>query len=211
MEKRDAIMRGFSKIKQRVLWKWEDDELPNKSNNVMIKKWFPQSDILAHPNVKLFISHCGLGSVNEAKYRGVPILGIPIYGDQSKNLASIELDGWAISCPLNELNEQRFSKALNEILSNSSYRNVVGQISTLYRDRPQSPLDRAIYWIEYVIRHNGAKHMQSPAIHLNFIQYHSLDVIGFMIIVLYVFYKITKTLVCFVFRKCKSMLKLKRD
>lgn len=177
----------------------------------MISKWFPQSDILAHPNTKLFISHCGLGSVNEAKYRGVPILGVPIYGDQPKLLAAIESDGWAVGCPLNELDEKRFSDALSEILTNSSYSDTVKKISTLFRDRPESPLDRAIYWIEYVLRHDGAKHMQSPAVHLNFIQYHSLDVIGFIIAVMYVIFKILKLTICSVVRKCKSMLKRKRD
>lgn len=59
----------------------------------MIRKWFPQSDILAHPNTKLFISHCGLGGVNEAKFHGVPILGMPVFGDQPRNLAAIVRDG----------------------------------------------------------------------------------------------------------------------
>ena len=40
------FVEAFSKLPQRVLWKWEADELPNKPNNVMIKKWMPQRDIL---------------------------------------------------------------------------------------------------------------------------------------------------------------------
>ena len=45
-EKRNAFLHAFSKLPQRVLWKWEGDELPGKSDNIMIRKWMPQRDIL---------------------------------------------------------------------------------------------------------------------------------------------------------------------
>jgi len=48
----------------------------------MIRKWLPQSDILAHKNVVLFITHGGLFGTQEGLYRGVPMLFIPLYGDQ---------------------------------------------------------------------------------------------------------------------------------
>jgi glucuronosyltransferase len=45
-EKLRAILEAFSKLKQRVLWKWEDESLPGKPSNVEVAKWLPQSDIL---------------------------------------------------------------------------------------------------------------------------------------------------------------------
>jgi glucuronosyltransferase len=60
-EKREAFIKAFGKLKQKVLWKYENDTLPNKPSNVMISKWIPQRDILAHPNVKLFMTHGGRG------------------------------------------------------------------------------------------------------------------------------------------------------
>lgn len=45
-EKRDAILKAFSKLKVQVLWKWEDENLPGKPDNVKISKWLPQNDIL---------------------------------------------------------------------------------------------------------------------------------------------------------------------
>uniref|UniRef100_A0A1B0D9I5 Glucuronosyltransferase n=1 Tax=Phlebotomus papatasi TaxID=29031 RepID=A0A1B0D9I5_PHLPP len=46
--KLDAILRALAGLKQKVLFKWENDDLPNKPHNMMIKKWLPQTDILAH-------------------------------------------------------------------------------------------------------------------------------------------------------------------
>lgn len=45
-EKIGIFLNAFSKIKQNVLWKFEDDDLPGKPENVKISKWLPQSDIL---------------------------------------------------------------------------------------------------------------------------------------------------------------------
>jgi glucuronosyltransferase len=44
--KRQAFVEAFSKLKQKVIWKWETETLPGKPQNVKIGKWFPQSDIL---------------------------------------------------------------------------------------------------------------------------------------------------------------------
>jgi hypothetical protein len=39
-------------------------------------------DVLGHPNTKAVVSHCGLHSVNEAAYHGVPLVGIPFQMEQ---------------------------------------------------------------------------------------------------------------------------------
>lgn len=57
-EKKEIFIQVFSKLKQNVIWKFEDESLKTPKN-VLIRKWLPQSDILAHPNVVLFISHGG--------------------------------------------------------------------------------------------------------------------------------------------------------
>jgi hypothetical protein len=44
--KRNAFLGAFSKLKQRVLWKWESDTLPGQVSNVKFGKWLSQSDIL---------------------------------------------------------------------------------------------------------------------------------------------------------------------
>ena len=43
------------------------------------------------------------------------------------------------------------------------------------------PLDRAVFWIEFVMRHKGAKHLRPASHDLSWFQYHSLDVIGFLL------------------------------
>lgn len=47
-EKKRAILRAFAKLKQNVLWKFEDDTLEDVPENVKISKWVPQSDVLGN-------------------------------------------------------------------------------------------------------------------------------------------------------------------
>lgn len=110
-----------------------------------------------------------------------------------------------------DITEVNLSTALNEILTNKKYRNNVKKAADLYKDRPAHPLDTAVYWVEYVLRHNGAKHMQSQAVHLNWFQYHSLDVIAVMLLGLYEVWKIFKYSLKFLFEKCFGKSKVKKE
>lgn len=51
------------------------------------------------------------------------------------------------------------------------------------RDQPIPPLDNAIFWTEYVIRHKGAPHFKSAALELTWYQYYMLDAIAFVLAV----------------------------
>lgn len=55
--------------------------------------------------------------------------------------------------------------------------------SAAYRDQMKSPLETAVYWIEYLVRHQGAPQLQSHAKQMHFIQYHNLDVMAVLICV----------------------------
>lgn len=114
------ILQVFSKLKQHVLWKWEDTNLPGKPKNVLISAWFPQDDILAHANVKLFITHGGLLSTTESVYHGVPVIGIPVFGDQELNMARAANDGFGVKIAFKELSGKTLSSAIDELLNNDS-------------------------------------------------------------------------------------------
>ncbi|PNF23058.1 UDP-glucuronosyltransferase 2B30 [Cryptotermes secundus] len=180
---RNAFLQAFSKLKQKVLWKWETDSLPGKPNNVKLGKWLPQSDILAHPNVRLFMTHGGLLSTQEAVVRGIPIVGIPIYGDQGYNLAKIVSAGIGIKLDVANITTESVLWAVNEVLNNPRYRENMQRLSRIYRDQPLTPLEQAAFWTEYVIRHKGAPHMRSAALDLSWYQYFLLDVIAVLSLV----------------------------
>lgn len=207
-QKRSHILNALARLEQSIIMKWETDDYPSElPANVLLQQWLPQNDILAHPNTKLFISHCGLSSVHEAKYHGVPILAMPVFAEQVNNAKFVADDGWGIIVSYQDVTETSLSAALSEILTNESFANVVKEKSLRYRDRPLSALDTAIYWIEYVIRHKGARHMRSDAANMNIVQKNSLDVIAFLFIVMVLIYKLLKFIWVSLFRRLYSVVR----
>jgi UDP:flavonoid glycosyltransferase YjiC (YdhE family) len=213
IEKRNAILSTFSKLKQNVLWKWEDDSLPGQPPNVKLSKWLPQQDILAHPNIKLFITHGGHLSTTETIYHGVPILAIPIFGDQKLNAITAVNNGYGLVVPYSQLSEEKLTNTIHEILNNNKYRENAKLRSRIFHDRLVSPMDTAIYWVEYVIRHKGAPHLRVAGLDLPWYQYHLLDVIVFIALIgscaLVIFYHFMKI----IFKKLffKNSRKLKKQ
>lgn len=45
-EKKQAILKALGKLKQLVLWKWDEDSIPGKPVNVILFKWLPQQEVL---------------------------------------------------------------------------------------------------------------------------------------------------------------------
>jgi glucuronosyltransferase len=62
------------------------------------------------------------------------------------------------------------------------YRENAQRLSRIFRDQPRTPLEQAVYWTEYVIRHKGAPHLRSAVLDLAWYQYFLLDVIAVLAI-----------------------------
>ncbi|XP_075504272.1 mogroside IIIx synthase-like [Primulina tabacum] len=52
---------------------------------LIVQGWAPQAKILAHKSVSAFVSHCGMSSVTESFYFGVPVIAVPFKSDQPLN------------------------------------------------------------------------------------------------------------------------------
>lgn len=73
----------------------------------------------AHPNVRVFITHGGLLSTQEAIYHGLPLIGIPIFGDQDLNMQKVASLGIGIKLDFNKLTREDLLNALKTIQQNS--------------------------------------------------------------------------------------------
>lgn len=196
--KLETIVKHLGQLPQKVLWKLDCTTTPlDLPSNIMLVKWAPQLDVLAHPNVRLFITHGGLLSITEAVWCGVPILGISVFADQGYNVAFADASEFGIAVPYNILTEDNFSRALNELLNNSTHTDNAKKRAKMLHDQPIKPLDKATFWIEYVIRHKGAPHLRSAALSLSWFQYLLLDV--FFGVLLFII-----IIACTVWKVCSS-------
>lgn len=83
----------------------------------------------------------------------------------------------------------------------SFYKRVKEQSSILH-DQPQTPLERAIYWVEYVIRHKGAHYLKPASVYLPFHQYILLDIIAVITIALTLFSVFLWKIIKFLYSYC---------
>jgi glucuronosyltransferase len=214
---RNIFLSTFARLPQRVIWKWEDKGvLPDGliPSNVKLVSWLPQQDLLGHPKARLFITHCGLLSKQEAVYHGVPFIALPVWSDQPINAQKAQEDGYAIKLDWNQLTEEVLYDAIQRILTDPRYKRRMKEVSALMRDQMESPLERAIYWIEYVIRHQGAPHLRSASRQLSIYQKCLLDVMGFLsaicLLATYLLFRLCRRSVCSGQRQQKSAGPLKK-
>ncbi|KAF0039082.1 hypothetical protein F2P81_009566 [Scophthalmus maximus] len=172
----EAMAAAFAQLPQKVVWRFSGKEPSSLGNNTLLVKWLPQNDILGHPKTRAFVAHGGTNGMYEAIYHGVPVLGLPLLFDQFDNVLRLKVRGAARVVEVKSLTKENFLEALKDILETPSYRNNIKHLSELHRDRPMSPMDTAIFWIEYVIRNKGAAHLQPASFSLPWYSYFCLDV-----------------------------------
>ncbi|XP_045455070.1 UDP-glucosyltransferase 2-like [Melitaea cinxia] len=167
----------FSQLPYDVLWKWDNEELPGRPSNVKILKWLPQSDLLRHPNIKLFITQGGLQSTDEAITAAVPLVGIPMLGDQWFNVEHYVRFKIGKKLLLDNLTEDQLLNAIKSVIEEKCYRQNIIKLRNIMQDQPQKPLDRAVWWTEHILRRGGGEHLRTPAAHMHWTEYYEVDLL----------------------------------
>ncbi|XP_049742073.1 UDP-glucuronosyltransferase 2B4-like isoform X3 [Elephas maximus indicus] len=180
-ERAHVIASALAQIPQKVLWRFDGKKPDTLGPNTRLYKWIPQNDLLGHPKTKAFITHGGANGIYEAIYHGIPMVGIPLFADQPENIVRMKVKGAAVSLDMDTMTSTDLLNALKTVIYDPSYKENAMRLSAIHHDQPVKPLDRAVFWIEFVMRHKGAKHLRPATLSLTWYQYHSLDVIGFLL------------------------------
>lgn len=195
------FVKVFAQLPYQVLWKWEEEDMPDLPNNVKLGRWLPQQDLLGHPKIRAFVTHGGLLSMLETVFHAVPIVTMPVFCDHDADAKKAEIDGYALKLELAELTPEKLLRALKTVIQDPKYKENAKQRSVYLRDVPISPLRSAIYWTEYVLRHKGAQHLKSPSRNLGVIQYYLIDVV-------FIYFVIFVTTLFLFFTAFKILLRL---
>ncbi|KAK3927004.1 UDP-glycosyltransferase UGT5 [Frankliniella fusca] len=175
-DKKDAILGGLGALKERVLLKWDGEVPKGLPPNIRTIEWAPQSDLLAHPNIRAFWTHGGLLSTQESVYFGVPLLGMPMFGDQQFNMMLAERKGFCVKLDFETMTRASVDAALDEILHNPKYKKAASKLSGIFRSKAVQPAEAAVFSIEHVLEH-GADHLKPSNVFMPLYQLLLLDVI----------------------------------
>jgi len=192
----DKFLTTFRQLSgYRVIWRLDNKENVELPDNVMIRQWLPQNDILAHPSVKLFITHAGHNGHAEAVYNGIPMIAFPILGDQLYNARLLENKGYGKRIEICDFTADQLLDNIHKVLGDRSYKERVMKASEIFQNQAHSAVERATFWIEHVCRFGG-DHLRSAGDDLPLYSYLMLDVLAFYFIVvcvlIYLLYRLIR-------------------
>jgi polyene glycosyltransferase len=126
-----ALVNAFERLgpDHSILWKLSESQqalLPRKElpKNVRIERWVPsQLEVLAHANVRVFLTHGGGNGFHEGIYFGKPLMVMPFWLD-CFDFAVRAIDsgvGLALDRPP-DFTADEVTKKLEQLLSNNRFR-----------------------------------------------------------------------------------------
>ncbi|XP_068400293.1 UDP-glucuronosyltransferase 1A3-like isoform X4 [Eschrichtius robustus] len=116
-QKATEIADALGKIPQTVLWRYTGTPPPNLAKNTKLVKWLPQNDLLGHPKTRAFITHSGSHGVYEGICNGVPMVMMPLFGDQMDNAKRMETRGAGVTLNILEMSSEDLENALKTVIS----------------------------------------------------------------------------------------------
>ena len=155
---KNKLLYVFSKLKQRVIYKYHKNGY--YGSNILLTKWLPdQKLILNHPGVRLFISHAGRNSAMEAIEMGIPVLALPLFGDQPMLAALLtNHTKMAIALDIRTATEAMLHNAIEELLNVSTYRDNARKAYLVYGHEYKTARNTVLYWVEHVAKFGGTKY-----------------------------------------------------
>ncbi|XP_022099293.1 UDP-glucuronosyltransferase 2B33-like [Acanthaster planci] len=177
---------GLAKLSQRVLWQFSGSVSHLRiGDNTKVVQWIPQQKIMAHPNTKALLSHGGLNGMYEAAWYGLPMVGIPLFGDHFDNMERAVSKGMALQLDIVGLTEEVLSQTVDQVIKDPRFRKRAQHISRILRDQPVIPSEKAAHWIEHVTKYGG-EYLRPRAADLSWIEYHLVDVYAFLVAILFI-------------------------
>ncbi|XP_014482292.1 PREDICTED: UDP-glucuronosyltransferase 2B7-like [Dinoponera quadriceps] len=184
-EKLSVVVQAFTKLPYKILWKFEKEKPPRIPDNVFIMKWIPQQEVLAHPNIKVFVYQGGVQSTEEAIHFAVPLVGIPLMYDQGYTINRLFEKGVARRLNYNNLSDTDLVNAIRDVFNDKQYKENMIRLSDLIKDKPVDDIEKLVWWIEHVMRYNGVPYMRYNGADQPFYERYDTNIIAFLAIAIF--------------------------
>ncbi|QEI03428.1 EGT [Spodoptera cosmioides nucleopolyhedrovirus] len=170
----EMLLRTFETLPYTILWKY-DGYLSRMPDNVFVQSWFEQYDLLHHPNVRAFVTQGGVQSTDEAIDALVPMVGMPMMGDQAFNTNKYAELGIGRVVDTVTVNSFEMINAITDVAENPSYRKRLTELRHLIRHQAVAPIHKAIWYTEHVIDSSkkgaGGSLLKTKASNVNYSDY----------------------------------------
>lgn len=176
---RDAFLEAFKKFTEySIIWRIEKN-VPGIEHykHIKVTKWIPQRQLLNDPKLKLFITHGGYNSLLETTKAGVPVVMLPLFGDQFPNSKRAEMRHLGVTLDKLTLTGEDVENAINAVITDEKYAKNAKKLAAEMDHKLVSPdklLSRRLEIFSKASWYPGL----TAAQRLNYFQYLCLDVIA---------------------------------
>jgi len=123
-----------------------------------------------------------------------------VFFDQPGNVARMVRQGYGVELRWVDLTVEALLDRLDSIVNDTRFKSEAVRRASIMKDHQLPPTQQAVYWLEYILRHNGTRHLRSGGEDLNIFQYFLVDVIGLFAVIAavycYVMYRLLKWACC---------------
>ncbi|CAM9724853.1 unnamed protein product, partial [Heterosigma akashiwo] len=124
--------------------------------------WAPQAQVVAHPNVKVVVTHCGMGGFYECLQNAKPILAIPflLSADQPVNAQTAVDGGYGLKLTPERYTAEEVETAIGQLLTDQTFEAAARRVQRAVLSSGYG--DQGPKMVESLILH-GAGHLFPPA------------------------------------------------
>lgn len=160
-----------------IIWSLDDDSV-NSSARIYQGTNFDQESVLAHPKVILHITDGGQRNVEDSLHHAVPVLGISYTSTLDHYLYQVEKYECGLISFIDFDYQNEIENKLEEMINSKRFKTNSLKLRNLIQDQPiGNSVERATWWINYVIRNGGTKHLRNENKALSWFKYLMLDVL----------------------------------
>ena len=206
----ERLFQVFERLPQRIIMAADPVKDRRVPKNVLISNWLPQNDLLAHPKVKLFITHGGSNGQLEAIHHAVPMLAMGKDWDQVYNNQKMEMKGFGKYISAKHFTADELYDAIKEIMGNVIYKDNLKKCSEIIHNLP-SAKEIVTSWVNHILKFGGA-HLRPKSLDIPLYKLFMLDVLLFIsVVVILLFVTLIYSCKCTI-RLCKrNVFKKKQD
>ena len=85
----------------------------------------------AHPKAKLFLTHGGSHGISEGICHGIPMVMMPLFGDQPDNVNYMVARGVAVAVNTFEVTTEKVLEAINKVVNDTRYGRILNNFCSL--------------------------------------------------------------------------------
>ena len=215
-EKGEAILNGVFAANYSLLWSLRQlnqdilDGLVLDDDLTHISGWVPQLSVLGHRAIRLAIVHGGMNGIHEALYNEVPVIVLPVNGDQKANAGRVHYSGLGIHLKESNITSAGVQEAIKQV-DEHEIRENIERLKKSFTDA--GGVERVEKLIEFY--HDVGYDHLTPAYakyNWSWVQYYNVDVLGTLLVVtLLLCFVITKCCRCVVVSCLRKLLKYDKD